>query len=203
MTQARRPRGRPPVSSREKVEAVAIGLFLERGYTETSLAEIITACGVSKTTFFRYFGSKSEIIWYAFDAHTRHLRQLLAEADAREPVMTVVSSCVVEALHSSVDERGIWLKRFIVFDNSAELRAEGLVQWISWADAVSEHVASRLGVSERDLVPASIGGAVQAAFLAALRSWQTSTKPPSELLRDLAADLAPLCDVLQEWLDRR
>ncbi|MPY48147.1 acyl-CoA-like ligand-binding transcription factor [Streptomyces acidicola] len=203
MTQARRPRGRPPLSSREKVEAVAIELFLEHGYSGTSLATIIEACGVSKTTFFRYFASKSEIIWYAFDTHTRHLRRLLAEADSSEPAMTVVRTCVVDALRASIDERGIWMKRFIILDGSPELRPEGSTQWTSWADAVSEYVAGRLGVSERGLVPASIGGAVQAAYLATLRGWQTSSKPVSELLLELEADLAPLCDVLQGWLDRQ
>ncbi|MFC4560974.1 TetR family transcriptional regulator [Nocardiopsis mangrovi] len=203
MAQAGRPRGRPPLSSREKIEAVAIELFLEHGYSGTGLAAIIEACGVSKTTFFRYFASKSEIIWYAFDDHTRHLRRLLAEADAPEPAMTVVRTCVVDALRASIDERGIWMKRFIILDGSPELRAEESAQWISWADAVGEYVARRLGVSERALVPASIGGAVQAAYLATLRDWRTSSKPASELLLDLDADLAPLCDVLQGWLDQQ
>ncbi|MFF4476511.1 acyl-CoA-like ligand-binding transcription factor [Streptomyces melanosporofaciens] len=191
------------MTSREKVEAVAIALFLEHGYAETGLATVIDACGLSKTTFFRYIASKSEIIWYAFDEHTHRLRRLLAEADVREPVMTVIRTCVVEALRASADEHGIWMKRFIILDNSAELRAEESSQWMSWADAVSGYVAGRLGVSERGLVPASVGGAVQAAFLAALRGWQTSSEPASELLRGLDADLTPLCDVLQGWLDRQ
>ncbi|RDG37401.1 acyl-CoA-like ligand-binding transcription factor [Streptomyces corynorhini] len=208
MSEAGRGRGRPPVSSREEVEAVAIGLFLEHGYAATSLAAITAASGVSRTTFFRYFPSKSWIIWSAFEEHTGRLRRLLADAGtgtaerAAEPVMTVVRTCVVESLRASVDDRGIWMKRFVILDESLELRAEESAQWIGWAEAVAEYVAARLDAGKDDLVPASVGGAVQAAFLATLRGWKTSPAPAPELLRGLDEALATLCEVLQGWIDR-
>ncbi|MEU1292879.1 TetR family transcriptional regulator [Streptomyces sp. NPDC005840] len=202
MSAAGRGRGRPPVSSREEVEAVALDLFLARGYDRTSLAEVTGAAGVSKTTFFRYFPSKSGIIWSAFDDHTGRLRRLLAEAGEDRPVMTAVRECVVEALRASVDDRGLWMKRFVILDESPELRAEESAQWISWAGAVAEYVAARLGEDGGGLRPASVGGAVQAAFLAVLRSWKTSADPAPVLLGDLERELVPLCDVLQGWIDQ-
>ncbi|MET7308732.1 TetR/AcrR family transcriptional regulator [Streptomyces sp. NPDC005134] len=201
MQQANRGRGRPPVASREQIEAAALDLFLHQGYGATGIAEIAAASGIGRTTFFRHYPSKSAIIWSAFDDHTRTLRRLLAEADDRAAVMTVVRSCVVEALRRSVDDRGIWLRRFVVLDASAELRAEALAHWVSWADAVAEYVAARTGDDGQDLRPASIGGAVQAAFLAALRGWRMSSQPAPELLAGLEQDLVPLCEVLQGWLD--
>ncbi|MGW6405165.1 acyl-CoA-like ligand-binding transcription factor [Streptomyces sp. NPDC055134] len=202
MCAVKRGRGRPPASSRQKVEEVAIALFLEHGYADTSIAAIIEACGVSKTTFFRYFAAKSDIIWSAFDEHTHALRRLLTEAEPDAPAMTVVRSCVVEALCTSVDERGIWMKRFVILDESPELRAEESAQWISWAEAIAEYVAARTGAEGADFKPASIGGAVQAGFLAVLRSWKTSSTPTPELLRSLDENLVPLCEVLQAWLDQ-
>ncbi|NGP09616.1 TetR family transcriptional regulator [Rhodococcus sp. 14C212] len=50
--------GRPPESSRERVQATAIDLFLDRGYAETSIADI-AAAGIGKTTFFRYYPGAS------------------------------------------------------------------------------------------------------------------------------------------------
>lgn len=202
MSEAKRGRGRPPVSSREEVEAVAVGLFLAHGYAGTGLAAITEAAGVSRTTFFRYFPSKSAIVWSAFDDHTARLRRLLAEAGDGEPVMTAVRTRVVEALRASVDERGIWMRRFVILDESPELRAEESAQWISWAEAVAEYVAGRVGEDKGAVRPASIGGAVQAAFLATLRGWKTSTAPAPELLRSLERELVPLCDVLQGWIDQ-
>ncbi|MEU2733790.1 TetR family transcriptional regulator [Streptomyces griseoviridis] len=202
MSEAGRGRGRPPVSSREEVEAVAVDLFLAHGYAATGISAITAAAGVSRSTFFRYFPSKSGVVWSAFDDHTERLRGLLARAEADRPVMTVVRTCVVEALRASVDDRRIWMKRFVILDESPELRAEESAQWISWAEAVAEYVADRLGEDSAGLRPASIGGAVQAAFLAALRSWKTATASAPELLRELDRDLVPLCDVLQGWIDQ-
>ncbi|MBK3568546.1 hypothetical protein [Streptomyces sp. MBT62] len=114
---------------------------------------------------------------------------------------TVVRACVVEALRRSVDDRGLWLRRFVALDGSAELRTEALAHWVSWADVVAGYVASRTGDSGRSLRSASIGGALQAAFLAVLRGWDTTSRPAHELLGTLDQDLVPLCEVLQGWLD--
>lgn len=45
----------------------ACELFLERGYESTSVAEITRRAGVSRSSFFNYFTSKSEILWFVFD----------------------------------------------------------------------------------------------------------------------------------------
>ncbi|MER5177254.1 TetR family transcriptional regulator [Streptomyces sp. NPDC002896] len=203
MVTGKRSRGRPAVSSRQDIETRAIALFLEHGYEGTTLGAITDACGVSKTTFFRYYTSKAAIIWSAFEEHTAILRRLLREADPRVPVMTAVRTAVVEAFRASMDDEGTWMKRFVILDTSPALRAEESAQWISWAGAVAEHVARRTEDDPGALAPASIGGAVQAAFLATLRGWRTAADPAPAFARRLDADLKPLCDILQEWLDRR
>lgn len=194
-------RGRPQASSREQVEAAAIELFLDRGYTRTGIATIAETCGISKTTFFRYYPSKSAIVWSAFDDHIGHLERALAEASAEVPTMIAVRSGIVAALRASIDQGGIWMKRFRILDNTPELRAEESEHWLTWANVVARFVAGRLGDRPGRLVPASVGGAVQAAFLAVLREWLDLPEPGVALLPHLDAALTPLCAVLQNWLD--
>ncbi|MGW0982160.1 acyl-CoA-like ligand-binding transcription factor [Streptomyces xiamenensis] len=200
-TAPRRSRGRPPGSSRAEIERAAIGLFLAHGYAGTSLAMITGACGISKTSFFRYYPSKAQIIWSAFDEHTRALRALLERADPEVPLLRSVRHAVVEALRGSIDAEGLWMRRFIILDSSPELRAEESLHWDSWADVIAERIADRTGTGPHALVPASIGGALQAAFLATLRTQRDAPDPAATVLRALEDDLAPLCDVLQSWLD--
>jgi AcrR family transcriptional regulator len=47
---------------RDAIWAVAIDLFAEKGFDETTLDDIVTAAGTSRRTFFRYFESKRDLI---------------------------------------------------------------------------------------------------------------------------------------------
>src|SRR5690242_8048866 len=60
-------RGRPPGTSRRKLELIALRLFTERGFDETPIEQIAAEAGVSRRTFFRYFSSKSSVMWGEFD----------------------------------------------------------------------------------------------------------------------------------------
>ena len=51
--------GRPRALSRETLAEAACELFLEQGYEATSIAEIATRAGVSRSSFFNYFWSKA------------------------------------------------------------------------------------------------------------------------------------------------
>jgi AcrR family transcriptional regulator len=194
-------RGRPAGSSREEIERRAIDLFLDNGYEATTLAMITAACGISRTSFFRYYSSKAEIVWWAFDVHTRLLRDLLATVPSDAPTMGAVRESAVAALRASIDPEGIWMKRFRILDSSPELQSEESAHWISWAGTVAAFVADRTSQAVDEVIPQSIGGAVQAAFLAVLRSWIALDHPTPALLAELNDKLTPLCNVLQNWLD--
>lgn len=79
VTPASRPAGRPRASSRAMLEEAAGELFLERGYAATSVADITARAGVSRNTFFNYFGAKSDLLWSTFDATVAGLGDALAD----------------------------------------------------------------------------------------------------------------------------
>lgn len=55
---------------RDRVEAIALGLFVERGYDEVTTVEIAEAAGISPRTFFRYFPTKLDALLGDVDART-------------------------------------------------------------------------------------------------------------------------------------
>jgi len=65
--------------ARERVIAVARDLFLERGFDETPVREIVARSGISMRTFFRYFPSKDDLAFPRAEEGTRRLRELLAQ----------------------------------------------------------------------------------------------------------------------------
>jgi AcrR family transcriptional regulator len=198
----RRPRGRPAISTREDIERVAMGLFLGNGYEATTIQMIAEACGVSRSSVFRYWGTKAEIVWAVFDVHTKRLGTLLRADDSGDDTMTIVRRCVVENMRLSTDDSSLYMERFAVLDSTPELRSEESAHWISWAGAVASFVAGRHGFVETAVVPQSIGGAVQAAFLAVLRQWLHVKNPaPGSLMPEIDNALRPLCSLLRHWLD--
>ncbi|GAA3862194.1 mycofactocin system transcriptional regulator [Leifsonia kafniensis] len=202
-----RGRGRPAASSKAIIERAAIELFLEHGYAETTIPMIAEASGVSRTSVFRYWGSKAEIIWGEFDRHTSNLAEGLRVSDQGQPTMAVVRAEVVANLGRSIEDSQLWMERFAVLDSSRELRSEESAHWIDWAHTVAAFVAERHGLSADGVVAQSIGGAVQAGFLAVLREWRRAgsewpERPTSALLAELDEALTPLGEVLQEWLNQ-
>ncbi|EAR25499.1 transcriptional regulator, TetR family protein [marine actinobacterium PHSC20C1] len=83
MTSPRTPgRGRPPAASRELLQEAAFELFVENGYTGTTVDQIATRAGVSRNTFFNYFEAKGEVFWVELDAATERLKIALTEQPA-------------------------------------------------------------------------------------------------------------------------
>lgn len=77
-TDASRRVGRPQAASRSFLEEAAAELFLEQGFAATTIADIAQRAGVSRSTFFNYFTSKTDVLWSGFDAAVADLSQLFS-----------------------------------------------------------------------------------------------------------------------------
>src|SRR5690348_4397568 len=80
-------RGRPPGTSRRELELIALRLFTEQGFDNTTIEQIAAEAGVSKRTFFRYFSSKTSVLWSEFDHEVDVIRAALDEVPAGTPMM--------------------------------------------------------------------------------------------------------------------
>jgi AcrR family transcriptional regulator len=77
--------GRPRTSSRATIEDAANELFIENGYAGTTIDQITQRAGVSRATFFNYFGSKADLLWLAVDVAIEELGAACATPDADTP----------------------------------------------------------------------------------------------------------------------
>ncbi len=64
---------------RTGVVAAALELFAAQGFDQTSVEQIAKAAGVSRSTFFRQFGGKEDVVFADHEALLAQLREFLAE----------------------------------------------------------------------------------------------------------------------------
>ena len=66
-------------SQRNAVVAVALELFQAQGFEQTSVEQIAKAAGVSRSTFFRQFGGKEDVVFADHEVLLHELRGFLEE----------------------------------------------------------------------------------------------------------------------------
>lgn len=63
---------------KEKITGQSIHLFEKKGFSETSIQDIVDSLGVTKGTFYYYFSSKEELL---MDIHLGYIEDLLAREE--------------------------------------------------------------------------------------------------------------------------
>ncbi|MBZ6174656.1 TetR/AcrR family transcriptional regulator [Streptomyces olivaceus] len=88
--------------ARERLVVAAVDLFTEQGYDATTVAEIAERAGVTRSTFFRHFADKREVLV----AGQETLSRLLAEGIAEAPVDATVLEAVAAGLERAAGAMG-------------------------------------------------------------------------------------------------
>ena len=68
-------------NARGRLEQAALELYVERGFEQTTVAEIAKRAGLTERTFFRYFADKREVLF----GGSGELQELLAQKVAEAP----------------------------------------------------------------------------------------------------------------------
>src|SRR5262245_6984947 len=96
-------RERKKRETRDALTQAAFRLFAERGYDETTLAEIAEAAGVSTRTIFAYFPSKEDILFSTIETMCDALGQALAERPAGTDALTALRDFILSSAHEKTE----------------------------------------------------------------------------------------------------
>lgn len=125
----------------------ALELYVERGFEQTTVAEIAKRAGLTERTFFRYFADKREVLFWGAGALQDLLVSTVANGPESEaPIATIRSA--IEAAGSVFQERREGaLQRQSVITLNPELQERELTKLASLAAAMAGELRRR-GVAE-------------------------------------------------------
>ncbi|QDN82561.1 TetR family transcriptional regulator [Streptomyces sp. S1A1-7] len=164
---------KPPM--RDALVAAAFQLFLERGYEQTTVDDIVALAGVGRRSFFRYFPSKEAVV---FPDHERCLTDMTAFLGAgtgeEEPVRRVCDAARL-VLRMYAENPTFSVQRYRLTKKVPGLRAHELSVVWRYERALAEYLRGRFaGRPDGTLQADVIAAAVVAAHNNALRSWLRS-----------------------------
>jgi AcrR family transcriptional regulator len=103
--------GRWKPNAQQRLVLAALDLFMERGYERTTVIEIAERAGLTKSTFFRHFSDKREVLFGA-DTMTALLVEGIAAAPAgAAPLEAVASALDAIGMHAFTPERRAFVAR--------------------------------------------------------------------------------------------
>ena len=189
-------RERKKERTRREFQQIALELFEERGFEDVTVDDIAERAEISRSTFFRYFPTKEDVLIGQTDEHLAELRDEFVRRPADEPVLRSLRHAV-GALAESYERgrRELTAIRRIAEAHPSVL-ARGLEHQATWEEAFAELLAERMaGGTSTDLRARVVAAAVMACIRVALDEWsETDTG------RDLDELLGDAFDVLGEGL---
>ena len=182
--------GRPPVTSREELEQVALELFDERGFEATTVDDVAGAAGISRRTFFRYYPSKNDVVWGDFEHRLLTMESQLAGADPAVPVLEALADVVVRFNALPPEAVPAHRRRMAMVLHVPALQAHSALRYADWRAVVARFVARRSRHGEDDAVPQLVGHVALAIAVASYEQWLAD--PTSELEPIMAASFTEL-----------
>ena len=174
--------------SRGRLEQAALALYGERGFENTTVAEIAERAGLTERTFFRHFADKREVLFGGAGL----LQGLMVSAVAEAPAAAAPIDAVMAALAAAGDllqqRRDFARQRHAVIVANAELRERELIKMATLASALADALRGRGVTDPAASLTAEAGVAV---FRVAFERW-VGAPDPSDLPSVMRASLDEL-----------
>ncbi|MFE6161185.1 TetR family transcriptional regulator [Streptomyces sp. NPDC056486] len=159
---------RSGAEARRRLQQAALELYGERGFDQTTTAEIAARAGVNERTFFRHFPDKREVLFHGEADLRAELAQTVTEApDGLQPLDILLRAFrAVERILE--DNRAFAEPRLQVIAQTPALRERELAKSASIIDAMAQALRQR-GVADRLAKLAAQTG--WATFHQAIQDW--------------------------------
>jgi len=137
--------GRWQPGARERLEQAALDLFLEQGFTETTVPQITARAGLTTRTFFRHFADKREVLFAGEEPMPEQVARLMAGAPRSLGPMELIATGLGPAAAAIFEGRSLdyLLRRRAVIDAEPALRERELRKFSLLSEALEQGFRDR------------------------------------------------------------
>jgi len=160
--------GRWEPDSRGRLEQAAFALFAERGYENTTVAEIAERAGLTERTFFRQYSDKREVLFAGGSEFQELVVSAIASAPASLPPIDAVAAGLDAAAALLQKRRAFARMRQAIIAANAELRERELIKLASLSAAIADTLRQRALADPAASLTAEVAIAV---FRVAFERW--------------------------------
>src|ERR1700757_1811298 len=120
--------GRWEPDARARLQEAALALYSERGYEQTTVAEIAERAGLTKRTFFRYFADKREVLFWGSELLEQRMVAAIEAAPAAASAVALISVALDAAAVRFEEVREFAGVRHRIVASSPELQERELIK---------------------------------------------------------------------------
>lgn len=158
--------------TRGDIESAALELFENQGYDATTVEQIAQRASVSSATFFRYYGSKEEVLFANEQDAVDEMIALVEQRSDTSPTLEALAEPVATFARNFLADKGSQTQRLTrLVMTTRELEARSMRMRLRWEHAIARQLASERGdeASGTDVLLANVA---IACLSAALWQWQ-------------------------------
>ena len=189
-------RERKKQKTRDTIIKVALDLFAEHGYEQTTIAEIADAAEVSPRTIFAYFPTKEDIVFCQLPETRERLAQALRERPDGATALDALRDFIAGSLDS--DPNAVVRKRILASDET--LRRGERARSGPFEQLMVEAIAEDLHADPDDIRPQIVAAAAAAAFTT-VRERDPAATPESDSLEQAMAAIDDVMDFLRGGIE--
>jgi AcrR family transcriptional regulator len=181
--------GRWQPDSRGRLQEAALALYSNRGFNQTTAAEIAARAGVTERTFFRHFADKREVLFGASALLQERIVAGVAGAPTGcGPLEAVARGLDAAAAMLGESRRDLAAQRQAVIAANPDLRERELTKLADYAVAVADALRQR-GVGETQATLAAEAG--MTVLRVAVERWATGDddRDLGVIMQDSVAEL--------------
>jgi AcrR family transcriptional regulator len=130
-------------NARGRLEQAALELYTERGFDQTTVAEIAARAGLTERTFFRHFADKREVLFWGQDALMELVTTHIGDAPDSASPFEAVRGALLAVGEIFEGRREHARRRQAVIDANPGLQERELIKLASLAAVMAEALGRR------------------------------------------------------------